>query len=121
MATVTIKNLMTVNTAKDQVWNTGCSAVGDPHANEPLADAGKATIVDATEILPELKEGQTKVAIFGLSPQYVVLDAGSEPLVLTVDSDAAKVFYEAQAAEGILEVKVEETGKEADANSADSL
>lgn len=120
MATVTIKNLMTVNTAKDQVWNTGCSAVGDPHANEPLADAGKATIVDATEILPELKEGQTKVAIFGLSPQYVVLDAG-DSLTLTIDSDAAKVFYEAQAAEGILEVKVEETGKTADADSADSL
>lgn len=120
MATVTIKNLMTVNTVEDQVWNTGCSAVGDPHANEALEDAGKATIVDASKILPELKEGQTKVAIFGLSAQYVVLDAGKS-ITLTIDSDAAKVFYEAQAAEGILEVKVEETGKKADVNSADSL
>lgn len=117
MATVVIKNLMTVSTAEDQVWNTGCSAVGDPHVDEALADAGKATIANASAILPELKDGQTKVAIFGLSAQYVVLDAGDD-ITLTADDDAAKEFYKAQAVKDILKVTID--GEEVVATSDDS-
>lgn len=111
MATITLKNLMVVEEAADQVWNTGLSAVGDPHCDEDFANAGKAIIADTSEILPVLKKGQTAVAVFGLSAQYVILNAG-ETVTFTADSDAAKVFYEAQAMEGVLEVTVsgEESG-----------
>lgn len=122
MATITLKNLVVVEEAADQVWNTGLSAVGDPHCDEDFANAGKAIIDDTSEILPVLKHGQTKVAIFGLAPQYIVLEAGETRTITAPDTEAAKVFYEAQASEFLsVEVSGEETGTTADASDVESL
>ena len=120
-ATVTMTNLLTKESVDDIVWNTGCSAVGDPHVDEDIANAGKALIEGQDNLLPEIKKAQTAVAVFGLRPQYWILDEG-ESVTLPVENAEAAVYYADQASES-LKVEFtegEETGT-AEAGDAESL
>lgn len=122
-AKVTMTNLLKVSDIDDKVWNTGMSMAGDPHCDEPVADAGKAIVVSAPQLLPEIKKGQAVVAVFGLRNQYWVLDAG-ESVTFNVENDEAAVYYLQQNSSDLsvtIEESGEETGDTAEVSDADSL
>lgn len=126
-AKVTLTNLLTVDEADKKVWNTGMSAVGDPHCDENFADAGKAIVEDTSILMPEIKKGETAVAIFGLRPQYVILKQGAS-IELSAPNDEAVAYYLSQQSkdlkveiEGLTIEEGEETSGTASADDAESL
>lgn len=118
-ATVTLTNLLTEESVDKTVWNTGCSAVDDPHADEDIADAGKATVEDGAVLLPKIKKAQTAVQVAGLRNQYWFLNEG-ESVTFDVEDEEAAVYYASQASDSLKVEFGEETG-EAAASDAESL
>ena len=103
-ATITFTNLLTdavTDLFDAREWNTGKALVGDPHIDEIVAAgeaeatiSGEAYSPFASEILPQnsWKHGAIAVPLFGLSYQYVVLEAGQE-LELIANTSEAVAFY----------------------------
>lgn len=86
-----------------KVWNTGLAMCECPHVDE-IANSGKALLVDTTiNGLPELKELQVAVQIYGNRNIVAILNAEDE-VTVAADTDEAAQFYLDQAKDGILEV-----------------
>ena len=99
-----ITNKLKAVETQDTVWNTGLCACGNPHIDEDVANSGKSTISDSTEIFPKINKSQVSVAIYGNKNQFVTLNPGDK-ITVNAETDEAAQFYLAQAVEGVVEVK----------------
>lgn len=106
--TVKITNLLKKSDVEaEKVWNTGACALGCPHADEldPAANIGQALVKDETHLMPELKDGQATVQIYGNKGIVKILDP-EEILDLTAETDEERYFYEGQGQKNFLKVEV---------------
>ena len=91
-AKIKLTNKLTAAAPTEEVWNTGCSATGDPHVDEPAANTGVGTYKAPLQELPKIMYNSIPVLIWDNGGQSVILGPG-ESITVTAEDDRIAVYY----------------------------